>query len=60
VALTVFGALTAVDVMPLVSAFLTEAVGAKIAHAVGLALTLVGAVVAKVSQSGTQPPPSQG
>jgi hypothetical protein len=51
VLLTILGALTAADVLPLVSAFLTEAVGEKAAHAFGLVLTIAGAVVAKLSHS---------
>lgn len=50
VLITVVGALTAVDVFPLLSAFLTETVGPEIAHRIGAALTLIGAVVAKLSQ----------
>lgn len=50
VLVSVIGALTAVDVMPILSAFLAETFGAKIAHGVGAALTLIGTITAKLSQ----------
>lgn len=49
VAVTVVGTLTAVDVMPLLSSFLSDTFGAKIAHGVGALLTLAGAITAKLS-----------
>lgn len=56
VLLTVIGALTATDVMPLLSAFLTETVGPQAAHAAGALLGVLGAVVAKLSEP--KPPAS--
>ena len=49
VVVALVGALTAVDVLPLVSAFLTETVGPSVAHTIGTGLTLVGAVIAKLA-----------
>lgn len=56
VLVAVIGALTAADIMPLLSAVLSETFGAKVAHSVGAALSLVGAVVAKLAQHA--PPPA--
>lgn len=56
VLIAVVGALTAADVMPLLSAFLTDALGPKVAHTVAACLTLLGTVVAKLSQPA--PPPA--
>ena len=55
VAVTLVGALTAADVFPLLSVFLTETIGEPAAHTIGTALVLVGAVIAKFSQPA--PPP---
>lgn len=49
VVVTVIGALTAVDVMPLLSTFLTDAIGADLAHKIGAFLSFLGVVVAKLS-----------
>lgn len=45
----VVGALTAADIMPLLSTVLTETFGPKAAHTTGAFLSLLGAVVAKLS-----------
>jgi uncharacterized membrane protein YeaQ/YmgE (transglycosylase-associated protein family) len=55
VVLAVVGALTAGDVMPLLSTVLTETLGAKVAHTVATLLALVGAVVAKLSPPSDPP-----
>ncbi len=49
VLVTLIGTLTATDVMPLVSAFLLDTFGAKVAHTVGALLALVGTITAKLS-----------
>lgn len=51
VLVSLIGVLTAADVMPLVSQLLTDTLGASIAHGVGLFLTLLGTVVAKLSSA---------
>lgn len=56
VLITIIGALTAVDVMPLLSTFLAETFGAKVAHSVGALLAVLGAVTAKFAMP--QPTPS--
>lgn len=55
VVVSIIGALTAVDVLPLVSAFLTETIGAKAAHGIGAALSLMGVVIAKLSNPTAEP-----
>jgi hypothetical protein len=61
VAVTIIGTLTAADVMPLLSAFLLDAFGAKVAHGIGAALTLAGAITAKLSAPApASPPPTEG
>ena len=50
VAVSIIGALTAVDVMPLLSTFLTDAFGADLAHKIGAFLSFLGVMVAKLSQ----------
>lgn len=47
--LSVVSALTAADVMPLLSTFLTETLGATAAHTVSAALAIAGLLVAKMS-----------
>lgn len=49
VLVSVLGVLTAADVLPLVSAFLTDTFGAKVAHTLGALLALIGTVTAKLS-----------
>lgn len=49
VALTILGALTAADVLPMLSEFLKASVGEQAAHTAGLVLTLAGVIVAKLS-----------
>lgn len=56
VLVSVVGALTAVDTMPMLSAFLTETIGAKAAHGIGAALSLVAVVVAKLSAPEAEKP----
>jgi uncharacterized membrane protein len=57
VLVSILGVLTTADVLPLVSAFLTETVGARTAHTIGALLALIGTVIAKLSQAA---PPSEG
>lgn len=49
VLVSIIGVLTAADVMPLVSQLLTDTLGASVSHGVGLFLSLLGTVVAKLS-----------
>lgn len=49
VLVSLIGVLTAADVMPLVSQLLTDTLGAQVSHGVGLFLSLLGTVVAKLS-----------
>ena len=49
VLVSVLGVLTTADVLPLVSAFLTDTFGAKVAHTLGALLALIGTVTAKMS-----------
>lgn len=56
VVLAVLGALTAADILPMVSAALSDLLGQKVAHSVGAVLALLGAVVAKLSQPAPTPP----
>lgn len=58
VAASVVGILTATDVVPIVSEFLTASIGAKAAHLVGLFLSLAGLVVAKLSDNKPATPPT--
>ncbi|MFN8995510.1 MAG: hypothetical protein ACK5X3_17850 [Pseudomonadota bacterium] len=57
VLVSILGVLTTADVLPLVSAFLTETVGARTAHTIGALLALIGTVIAKMSQAA---PPAEG
>lgn len=61
VAVSIIGALTAVDVMPLLSTFLTDALGADLAHKIGAFLSFLGVVVAKLSAPKAEPtaPPAE-
>lgn len=59
VAVSVVGALTAVDVMPLISTLLTETVGADLAHKIGAFLSFVGVIVAKLSQPASAAAPQE-
>lgn len=59
VLVSVIGALTAADVMPVLSAFLADALGPKVAHLIGAALTLVGTVTAKLSQPAAATPTAE-
>lgn len=49
VAVSIVGALTAADVMPLLTAFLIDTVGESAARSIGIALTLLSAITAKLS-----------
>lgn len=56
VLVSVLGVLTTADVLPLVSAFLTDTFGAKVAHTIGALLALVGTITAKLSQAQAETP----
>jgi hypothetical protein len=58
VLLSIVSALTAADVMPLLSTFLTDAVGASVAHTVSAALAIIGLLVAKLSAPAPAVPPA--
>ena len=47
----IVGALAATDTLPMLTAILTETIGAKAAHTAGLLVTLAAIVVAKLSHS---------
>ena len=49
VVVSVVSALTAADVMPLLSTFLNDTLGASVAHSISAALAVLGVVVAKLS-----------
>lgn len=49
VAVSIVGALTAADVMPLLTAVLIDTVGESAARSIGIALTLLSAITAKLS-----------
>lgn len=49
VLVSIIGALTAADVMPLLTAFLIDTVGESAARSIGIALTLLSAITAKLS-----------
>jgi hypothetical protein len=58
VVVAIVGALTAVDVMPILTDFLTQIVGAESAHKVGVFLSTIGALIAKLSHSQKPETPS--
>ena len=49
VLVTLVGALTATDVMPLISGLLEDTIGPEAAHTIGALLVLVGVIVARFS-----------
>jgi hypothetical protein len=58
VLVSVLGVLTTADVLPLVSAFLTDTFGPQVAHTIGALLALTGTITAKLSAAKADAPPA--